>query len=339
MQSGWKSASCNLVGKDGANVTSRILVTGSRGLVGSALTPALTDANFDVVEFDCCVEPGRPGYGDIRNADALRNAAEGCGGIVHLAAVSRVAWGEKDPELCIQTNVAGTANVLSAAEESLNKPWVLFSSSREVYGEPQRLPVLEDDCPSPVNVYGRSKADAEELVLNARRRGARIAIVRLANVYGSCRDHADRASPAFARTALAGLPLHVYGGKNAFDFTHISDVVQGLMSVVDLLARGTMDLPVIHFATGRSTTLAELAHLAIRCANSRSPVIEYASHNYNVSRFVGNPQRAFQLLGWRATVEIENGMQALVDEFRSIGVGVRGDVPLDVKKREADTIE
>ena len=45
------------------------------------------------------------------------------------------------------------------------------------------------------------------------------------------------------------------------------------------------------------------------------------------------------MLGWRATVEIENGMQALVDEFRSIGVGVRGNVPLDVKKREADTIE
>ncbi|HEY8030844.1 MAG TPA: NAD(P)-dependent oxidoreductase [Methylocella sp.] len=320
-------------------MTDRILVTGSRGLVGSALTPALIDANFDVVEFDCCVEPGLPGHGDIRNVDALRKAAAGCGGIVHLAAVSRVAWGEKDPELCVQTNVAGTANVLSVAEKSLNKPWVLFSSSREIYGEPERLPVLEDDCPSPVNVYGRSKADAEKLVLNARRRGARIAIVRLANVYGSCRDHADRASPAFARTALEGLPLHVYGRDNAFDFTHISDVVQGLMSVVDHLARGTVDLPTIHFATGRSTTLGELARLAIKCANSRSPVVEYTSHNYNVSRFVGNPHRALQLLGWRATVEIENGMQALVDEFRSIGVGARGDVPLDVEKREADTID
>ena len=159
--------------------------------------------------------------------------------------------GGKNTELCVQTNVTGTGNVLSVAEESQSKPWVLFSSSREIYGEPERLPVLEDDCPSPVNVYGRSKADAEELVLNARRRGARIAIVRLANVYGSCRDHADRASPAFARTALEGLPLHVYGRDNAFDFTHISDVVQGLMRVVGHLARGTVDLPIIHFATGR----------------------------------------------------------------------------------------
>ncbi|MGQ0445818.1 MAG: NAD-dependent epimerase/dehydratase family protein [Beijerinckiaceae bacterium] len=308
-------------------MTVRILVTGARGLVGSALTSALIAAHFDVVEFDCSIEPGRPGHGDIRDVDALRKAAERCVGIVHLAAVSRVAWGEKDPELCAQTNVAGTANVLSVAEKSPSKPWVLFSSSREVYGEPERLPVLEDDCPSPVNVYGRSKADAEQLVLNARRRGARVSIVRLANVYGSCRDHEDRAAPAFARRALEGLPLHVYGRENAFDFTHISDVVQGLMSVVDLLAHGTDDLPILHFVTGRPTTLAELARLAIRCANSPSPVFEYASHNYNVSRFVGNPRRAFQLLGWRATVEIENGMQALVDEFRSMGVGVRGECP------------
>jgi nucleoside-diphosphate-sugar epimerase len=286
---------------------------------------ALTDAHFDVVEFDCSVEPGRPGHGDIRNVNALQKAAEGCGGIVHLAAVSRVAWGEKDPELCFQTNVAGTAKVLSVAEKSLSKPWVLFSSSREVYGEPERLPVVEDDVLSPVNVYGRSKADAEQLLMNARGRGARIAIVRLANVYGSCRDHEDRAAPAFARRALEGLPLNVYGSENAFDFTHISDVTQGLMSLVDHLARGTEELSVIHFATGRPTTLAELARLAVRCANSRSPVIEHASHDYNVTQFVGNPHRAFQLLGWRATVEVENGMQALVDEFRSIGVGVPGD--------------
>ncbi len=95
------------------------------------------------------------------------------------------------------------------------------------------------------------------------------------------------------------------------------------MVVVDLLARGTMDLPIIQFATGRPTTLAELARLAIKCANSRSPVFEHASHDYNVSRFVGDPQRAFQLLGWRATVEIENGMQALVDGLNQ-GSGLRG---------------
>ncbi|MGH6838179.1 MAG: NAD-dependent epimerase/dehydratase family protein [Methylocella sp.] len=304
-------------------MTVRILVTGARGLVGSALTTALIDAHFDVVEFDCIVEPGRPGHGDIRDVSALRKAAGGCGGIVHLAAVSRVAWGERDPELCFQTNVAGTAKVLSVAENSLNKPWVLFSSSREVYGEPERLPVVEDDFPRPVNVYGRSKADAEQLVMTMRGRGARIAIVRLANVYGSHRDHEDRAAPAFARRAMEGLPLHVYGGENAFDFTHVSDVTHGLMMVVDHLARGTDDLPVIHFASGRPTTLAELARLAVRCASSRSPVIEHASLDYNVSRFVGNPHRAFQLLGWRATVEIENGMRALVGEFRSIRARVR----------------
>jgi UDP-glucose 4-epimerase len=241
---------------------------------------------------------------------------------VHFAAVSRVAWGENHPELCIRTNVIGTANVLSVAEKSPSKPWILFSSSsREVYGEPERLPVLEDDFPNPVNVYGRSKADAEQLLLNARGRGARIAIVRLANVYGSLRDHEDRAAPAFVGRALGGRPLHVYGSENAFDFTHVSDVTHGLMRVVEHLARGTEDLPVIHFASGRPTTLSELARLAVRYANSRAPVIEHASLDYNVSRFVGNPHRAFQLLGWRATVEIENGMQALVDEFRSIGVG------------------
>jgi hypothetical protein len=79
-------------------MTVRILVTDARGLVGSALTAALIDAHFDVIEFDGIVEPGRPGHGDIRDASAMQKAAARCGGIMHLAAVSRVAWGERYPE-------------------------------------------------------------------------------------------------------------------------------------------------------------------------------------------------------------------------------------------------
>ena len=68
----------------------------------------------------------------------------GVDGVIHLAAVSRVVWGQKNPELCWETNVTGVQNVLDAAREASSRPWVISASSREVYGEAEHLPVSED---------------------------------------------------------------------------------------------------------------------------------------------------------------------------------------------------
>src|SRR5690606_3758971 len=105
---------------------------------------------------------------DVRDRDRVREVVAEVDGVVHAAAISRVIWGEQEPALCWATNVAGLRNVLEMAAASARAPWVIFASSREVYGQADHLPVTED-CPlRPVNVYGRSKVEGERLVEEAR---------------------------------------------------------------------------------------------------------------------------------------------------------------------------
>ncbi len=234
---------------------------------------------------------------------------------MHLAAVSRVVWGERDPNLCWTTNVEGTRNVLEGAKSSRDKPWVIVASSREVYGEPPLLPASEDTPLAPVNVYGRSKVAAELLAKDAQAAGARVAVVRFSNVYGSAADHADRVVPCLVRSALQGAPLRVEGSENTFDFTHVSDAVAGILAVMRALESGQA-LPPIHFVTGRPTTLAELARIAIHTTQSTSVCVNAPSREFDVSRFYGDGARAKQLLGWSPRVAIEDGIAMLADEMR-----------------------
>src|SRR5262245_43535210 len=94
-----------------------ILITGSEGLVGSALRRRLAMRGDSVVGLDLRA-PSNGGRGDVRDASDVHGAMAMCRGVVHLAAVSRVILGERDPALCKATNIGGTRNVLDAAEAS-----------------------------------------------------------------------------------------------------------------------------------------------------------------------------------------------------------------------------
>ena len=292
----------------------RILITGAEGLVGGALRAALEALGAEVVGLDLLGADRE--RGDVRSLRRVRDALGGYDGVVHLAAVSRVVWGERDPEGCWNTNVGGLRNVLQALDERTRRPWLLFASSREVYGQPRCLPATEDTPLRPVNVYGRSKAEGERLMEAARARSLRAATVRLSNVYGSARDHADRVIPAFLRAAVSGHPLRVDGADCTFDFTHIDDTVRGLVAVVDRLARG-QGLPPIHLVAGRPTTLGDLATLAIDVAGGTSPVVEAPPRSFDVSRFHGDPSRARELLGWEPCVVLREGLERLVRDLRA----------------------
>ncbi len=291
-----------------------ILVTGSEGLIGSAFCDLLAKSGYRVEKLDLrATAPGEKG--DIRDEALVKERMKGCRGVVHLAAVSRVADGESDPEVCWQTNVIGTEVVMRAAADMPIRPWVLLASSREVYGEPGKLPVREDSPMRPVNVYGRSKAAAERVALAWRRSGVDTAVVRLANVYGALNDHPKRVTPAFARQAAEGEILQVHGRENTFDFTHLDDVTLGLLSVVEALQAGEV-LPPVHFATGQPTTLGELAELAVSLGGGKAKIAEVPAPEYNVSRFVGDPTRARELLGWQARIRIGEGMNRLIEDYR-----------------------
>lgn len=293
----------------------RILVTGSAGLVGSALRQTLQSAGIEVRGIDLLGHGEE--QGDVRNGEDVRAAVSGCDGIVHLAAVSRVIWGERDPDGCWATNVNGLRHVLDAAEALATPPWLIFASSREVYGQPRELPAGEDTALAPVNIYGRSKVEGERLVNAARARGLRGCIVRLSNVYGSTADHVDRVVPAFARAAALGAPLRVDGSGHTFDFTHLDDTTRGLVALIHYLADARPTPPPIHFLTGQPTTLGALASLAVELAGSDSRIDEAPPRNFDVSHFYGSPARAHELLGWKPQVTLRSGLARLIEEFRA----------------------
>lgn len=292
----------------------RILITGSSGLVGSALRSALEARRFEVIGLD--IQATGSDSGDVRDIDHVCRAVERCDGVVHLAAVSRVLWGERDPELCRATNVGGLRNIIDAIHSQKKSPWLIFASSREVYGPPDTLPVSEDAQLRPLNVYGHSKVTGEQLIDSARCMGLRASTIRLSNVYGNTDDHADRVIPAFARGAVMGQPLRVDGAENTFDFTHIDDTTHGLVALVEHMMGGGDALPPIHFLTGRPTTLQQLAEMAIDIADTGSEIRHAPARTYDVAKFYGDPTRAYDLLGWSPQVTLREGLTRLINDFR-----------------------
>ena len=293
-----------------------ILVTGSSGLIGTAVCAVLAARGHDARRFDIADHAG--GHGDIRVPGDLAAALRGCAGVIHLAAVSRVIWGEQDPGTCRETNITGTQNIVAQLQRAGPQPWLILGSSREVYGQSPVLPVTEAAPLRPMNHYARSKVAAEEVVRTAMAAGLRAAILRFSTVYGASTDHADRVIPAFCRAAIRGAPLRVEGAGNSLDITHLSDVAASIADVAGLLALGHA-LPPIHLTTGRATRLGNLARLVVRLAGSDSPIVPAAPRAFDVANFTGDPASARARIGWRPGVALDSGLRALIAQIRRQG--------------------
>jgi len=291
-----------------------IIVTGSAGLIGRGIVALLRRRGMAVREFDIRSDPRH----DTRDKAALGEALKGATGVIHLAAISRVVWAQRNPVLAHEVNVDALRGLFEIVGGMKHKPWVVFASSREVYGEQDRLPVREDAPFRPMNHYAHGKLAGEALVEAARETGIRTATCRFSNVFGSIEDHSDRVAVAFARSAALGGRLVIEGGENRFDFTNVDDVVRGLGLVVDAIAIGE-SLPPLHFVSGRSTSLFQLADLARQFARRPVSIAEAPSRSFDVSRFCGDPERARALLGWEAEIDLERGFAALVDGFIDCG--------------------
>jgi len=167
---------------------------------------------------------------------------------------------------------------------------------------------------SPVNAYGRSKVEGERLVEAARRDGVRASILRLSNVFGSIDDHADRVVPAFVRAAIEGKPLRVDGADHVFDFTHLDDVARGFVALARALEQTVP--PPIQLVSGVPTSLHTLATLVIALADSSSTIHVATPRAFDVARYVGDPARARDLLGWAPRVSLRDGLARLIRAFR-----------------------
>lgn len=281
-----------------------MLVTGSEGLIGKELARKLAERNINVIEFD--IKNGQ----DVLDQRSLEKIIRDVDGVIHLAAVSRVVTGYKDPYAAVMTNVIGTSNILDLIRRKNPSCWMIFGSSREVYGESPSIK-KESDPQKPVNVYGASKSAGEYLSLcYGDNYNLRTFVVRFSNVYGGLNDHPDRVIPRFFNQALANSEITVYGGNQIFDFVHLSDVVEGLLRLIQKINNNEkLESRIFHFLTGKSSNLVDLARKIIDITNSKSVINFLARREFDVDTFVGDPSVTMRVLEWQPRISIDEGLQ------------------------------
>lgn len=298
-------------------MTYNVLITGYQGLIGSFLVKQLFGTDINTIQIDNRFPPDHLHYGDIRDTKLLKKIIPNCQGIIHLAAVSRVVWGQQDPQLCWDVNVEGTRNLLNVALQTMHKPWIIYASSREVYGQQSIFPVTENAELMPLNIYARSKLAAEQLVTEYRQHGLLTAILRFSSVYGSANDYADRVIPAFCRAAVQNNILRVDGVNNVFDFTHVSDTVAGIILVMQKLKQGINNLPPIHLTTGNGTSLLDVVLLIQQVLNKKVVYKEAPARTYDVHQFYGDVTRSKELLAWEAKIALQQGLANLIAQYQA----------------------
>lgn len=270
----------------------RVLVTGGAGFIGRHLVQRLVATGHEVVVLDNLRRATRPSAedprqtfveGDIRSYETVERAAEGCSVVYHLAAQSNVMGAVQDPEYGITTNVMGTFQVLRAAAKYGAR--VVFTSSREVYGEPRSLPVDEDAPLTAKNPYGASKVAGEAYCRTfAHVHGIRVEIVRLANAYGP--GDSGRVIPLWMRAALEGKELTVYGGQQVIDFVWVGTIVDALT----FAAKHGLPGP-INIGAGVGTSILDLGRRILEVTGSKSQLVKHPAREIEVAKFVANVGR------------------------------------------------
>ena len=273
----------------------RILLTGGAGFIGSNLLDALLKAGDQVTvvdNFNNYYDPStkhanieahqssssfRLIEADIcdRNLWSQLDAGDGWDAVVHVAARAGVRPSIEQPLLYVRANVDGTSQVLEWACSGTKPVPVVFASSSSVYGDDNIAPYSEQGAlPSPVSPYGSSKLAGESLVRGrARTDSLPIAILRFFTVYGP-RQRPDLAIHKFSRRIDAGEQIPVFGdGTSARDYTHISDLVAGILSCLDRLLAGRLSHSIYNLGSDRPISLDEMI-ATIEQALGRKAVIE-----------------------------------------------------------------
>ena len=281
-----------------------VLVTGSEGLIGKELSRRLIEKKINVVGYD--IKNGQ----DILDEKSLESAIYDVNGVIHLAAISRVITGYNNPHAAVMTNVIGTSNILDLIRRKNPSCWMIFGSSREVYGESETV-ITESYPQKPVNVYGASKSAGEYLSLcYGNNYKLNTFVVRFSNVYGALNDHPDRVIPRFFNQALANSDITIYGGDQVFDFVHLSDAVDGVIKLIEkIIQNEKLESRSFHFLTGKSTSLVELSEKIIKLTNSNSNVKYLPRREYDVDTFIGNASETMNVLGWQPKTSIDDGLK------------------------------
>jgi UDP-glucose 4-epimerase len=306
----------------------RILVTGGCGLVGSTTIDALLRDHKpkQIVIFDnlergtlanvaAALKDTRVKFvkGDIRDVDAIHRVTDGMDAIIHMATL-RITACAAEPRAALEVMCDGSFNVLEAAQAKKVKKFVTASSA-SVYGLADTFPTSEDHHPYNNRTwYGATKIMLEGLLRSFNDMyGLPYTALRYFNVYGPRMDVHGKYTEVLIRwmeRIASGKPPLIFGdGKQTMDFVYIDDVAQS--NVLALKSDVTDD--VFNVASGVETSLNELAHALLRVMGSDlSPEYGPERKINPVSRRLADTTKAEKLLGFRASIGLEEGLARLV---------------------------
>ena len=312
----------------------KYLVTGGAGFIGSHLVRTLLEGGASVRVLDNFSTGKRENVedlarqfdgnqfeileGDLRDSSRVEEAVRGVEVIFHEAAFVSVPQSMQEPQTCFDINITGTSRLFDMARAAGVRR-VVVASSAAVYGESNALPLVEETPLQPLSPYAVSKRVKEmyaELFTGSF--GLEAVALRYFNVYGP-RQRPDSmyaaAVPIFARRLLDGKSVTVFGdGGQTRDLINVRDVVRAnLIASEHPLAAGK----IFNICTGMETRLLDLLDVMYELVPNSPPSQFAAPRPGDIYRSVGSPQKAAEVLGFRAQVSLVDGLQEVIDWMRA----------------------
>ena len=302
-----------------------VLVTGAGGFVGSHLVEALVARGARVRALVRYTSRGEIGWlrwlpaavlgevdvrrGDLRDGAALLQAMERCAVVFHLGALVSIPYSYQHPRDVVETNVVGTLNVLEAARHTQPR-CVVQTSTSEVYGTAQTVPITEQHPLHAQSPYAASKVGADQLAESYHRCfGVPVTTVRPFNIYGP-RQSARAVIPTIMMQALAGSAIRLGSLHPKRDFTFVQDTVRGF-----LLAAETREAigHEMNLGSDDEITIGDLANTILALSGRSVPIVTEERRvrptASEVGRLHADNALARRLLGWQPTVSLEDGLR------------------------------
>lgn len=314
-------------------MSNTVMVTGADGFIGSHLTEALVRRGEHVKAFCYYNSFGKWGWidalpkeikdetevfmGDIRDPNGVRTAMRGEDIVYHLAALIAIPFSYHSPDSYVDTNIKGTLNVLNAARE-LGTKRLLVTSTSEVYGTAQYVPIDEKHPYQGQSPYSATKIGADRLAESFMRSfDMPITIVRPFNTYGP-RQSARAVIPTIISQLLSGqTQIHLGSLLPTRDFNFVKDTAAGFIAIADCAAAVGEE---INIATGREISIGELARELIRQINPAAAIVEDSERlrprSSEVERLLGSADKLRAMTGWAPQYTFEQGLGETVDWIR-----------------------
>src|SRR6185436_6214693 len=294
----------------------KILVTGADGFIGSHLTEALVRGGHDVRAFVLYNSFGSWGWldrchadvkgkfevfaGDIRDPNGVRTAMKGCEGVLHLAALIAIPYSYHSPDSYIDTNIKGTLNVVQAARD-LGVSKVVHTSTSEVYGTAQFVPITEDHPLQGQSPYSASKIGADHIALSYYTSfKTPVAVLRPFNTYGP-RQSARAVIPTIITQLAQGAKTIKLGSlEPTRDFSFVDDTVSGFIAAMKSDAiLGTVTNVGSGFEISIGDTAKAIAETMGKTISIETEDKRIRPKDSEVERLFASYDKATKLMQWR----------------------------------------